>query len=89
MATKEKLAELLEQTAVLMKIADENPFKIRAFENGAQALLKSELSLEELALGKTKVPGIGAGLQQAIKEFVATGSFEQYTELSKKYQAPF
>lgn len=87
MENKEKLAELLEQTAVLMKIADENPFKIRAFENGAQALLKSELSLEEMATGKTKVPGIGAGLLQAIKEYIDTGTIEAYVLLSKKVPA--
>ena len=36
--TREQLAEVLEEIALLLELKGENPFKIRAYRNGAEVV---------------------------------------------------
>src|SRR5690348_4685045 len=38
MMTKEKIADALEEIATLLELKDENPFKIRAYQNAARSI---------------------------------------------------
>src|SRR4030095_11206120 len=60
-----------------------NPFKVRAFTNGARSILALEEDLETLVREKrlSQVPGIGKGLERDLTELVTTGSLRAHEEL--------
>lgn len=72
---KAAVVEALEEIGLLLELAGENPFKVRAYTNGAKALegvtdpLPAMLASGELK----KVKGIGAGLLADIKALLETG----------------
>jgi len=82
--TKNEIAEVLEQIAVLLELKGENPFKIRAYASGARALEAMEeteivrlVEAEEL----DSVKGIGTALAQKIGELHVTGRLEFFEKL--------
>ncbi len=83
MTQKDELVEKLEEMTVMMELADENIFKIRALQNGSRVLDKMQIDLPAaVADGSLKgVKGIGKGLLELIQEFVATGDIAEYHEL--------
>ena len=80
---KDQVAEILVGIGTLLELKGENPFKTRAYFNGARAI---ELSNEPLAklvaenrLGE--INGIGEALQKKITELVTTGKLVYYEDL--------
>jgi DNA polymerase (family 10) len=73
--TKSQIIDALERIATLMELAGENPFKSRAFSNGARTLEQQPEDPATLVNdGKLlQVKGIGKGLADAITEMVQTG----------------
>lgn len=84
---KKEVARILEEIAVLLELAGENPFKSRAYEAGARALVARSENLEELIssgeLGKIK--GIGKALEEKIVTLASTGELEYYSELKARF----
>ncbi|MDF9828305.1 DNA polymerase (family 10) [Ereboglobus sp. PH5-10] len=81
--TKNDIADVLREIAVLLELKGENPFKIRAYENGARTLesLTDDLG-EVIAAGKlSEVKGIGEALTQKITELHKTGRLRFHEEL--------
>jgi DNA polymerase (family 10) len=82
-ASKEQVAEVLVGIATLLELKGENPFKARAYLNGARAVegLNEPLGkvVAEGRLGEIK--GIGEALQKKIAELVTTGRLVYYEEL--------
>ena len=80
---KESVANILVEIGTLLELKGENPFKTRAYQNGARTIesLTEPLSkvVEENRLGDIK--GIGEALQQKITELVTTGRLKYYEEL--------
>src|SRR5580698_616813 len=80
---KDQIAEVLTEIGVLLELKGENPFKTRAYANGARALeaLNEPLAkiIAEERLGEIK--GIGDALQKKITELHATGKLAYYDEL--------
>jgi DNA polymerase (family 10) len=80
---KDQVAEILSDIAVLLELKGENPFKSRAYVNGARALegLSEPLDkvIAENRLGD--IQGIGEALQKKITELVTTGKLAYYEEL--------
>ncbi|MEB3196951.1 MAG: PHP domain-containing protein [Candidatus Sericytochromatia bacterium] len=74
--TRDDVIAALEEMATLLELAGENPFKVRAFQNGARVLESiSEPLAEMIASGALRtVKGIGSGLFQDIRCLVETGS---------------
>jgi len=71
------IAAAFEEIAELLELADENPFRIRAYRNAARVVEGLSLDLAaHLAAGKDppKLPGIGGDLAGKIRELAATGS---------------
>jgi DNA polymerase (family 10) len=80
---KDKVAEILVEIGVLLELKGENPFKTRAYTNGARTIegLSEPLAtlVAEKRLGEIK--GIGEALEQKITELVETGKLKYYEEL--------
>jgi DNA polymerase (family 10) len=80
---KDKVAEILTEIGTLLELKGENPFKTRAYANGARTIegLNEPLAtiVAEKRLGEIK--GIGAALEQKITELVETGKLKYYDEL--------
>jgi len=81
---KQGTAGLLEEIAVLLELKGENPYKSRAYYTAARTVeLMGEEELHRLVHeDKLKeVKGIGAALNEKLKELVLTGSLPYYEEL--------
>src|SRR5512137_308828 len=78
MADKIAVARALRELGMLLEVKGENPFKVRAYENGARALEDLPGSLDEvIAAGTlTDLPGIGEALARKIEELFRTGRLE-------------
>ena len=80
---KDAVAEVLKEIGVFLELKGENPFKTRAYVNGARIVEGLTEPLETLIaeerLGEIK--GIGAALVDKITELEETGELEYYNEL--------
>lgn len=79
-------AEILSETAVLLELAQDNVFRIRAYQKAAQIIegLPKDIgqtSREELLA----MAGIGKGIADKVEEFVKTGKVKEHRELRKKF----
>lgn len=76
MLNRASVVEALEEIGLLLELAGENPFKVRAYTNGARVLEGLSDPLDQmLASGELKkVKGIGAGLLADITALLQTGS---------------
>src|ERR1700693_3667895 len=82
-----QVARVLEEIAAMLELAGENPFKIRAYENGARAILAFSGNLEAAVASREllKTPGIGTGLFANVETLVRTGSLPFYNELRARF----
>ncbi|MBC8647088.1 MAG: DNA polymerase/3'-5' exonuclease PolX [Thermoanaerobaculia bacterium] len=80
---RREVARILEDIAAMLELKGENPFKVRAYENGARAVLGFGGDLDEaVRTGALRsVRGIGAGLFSNIKTLVETGALPYHAEL--------
>ncbi|HZW03765.1 MAG TPA: helix-hairpin-helix domain-containing protein [Anaerolineaceae bacterium] len=74
----EEIADQLDRIADLLEIKEANPFRIRAYRDGANTIRQAKQPVAELVeQGKEDavqaLPGIGGGLFAVIAEFVTTG----------------
>lgn len=83
---KHRVAQVLEEIATLLELDGANPFRIRAYRQGARAIENLEEDLEDLiAEGKLEeVPGIGEGIGEKVATLVTTGLLPFYEKLKKK-----
>jgi DNA polymerase (family 10) len=84
------IARAFDEIADLLEIQGENPFRIRAYRNGARAVrgLPRELAgLVEQDADLTRLPGIGEALAGKIAEIVHTGSCQALKRLRKQLPA--
>jgi DNA polymerase (family 10) len=83
---KKEVAAVLEEIALLLDLAGENPFKVRAYEAGARAVLTfpgdlaAALHSGELA----RIKGIGKSLAGVIEELLSGGEAVLHRELKDK-----
>ena len=87
MITNSEIAKIFSDTANLLEIKGENPFKVRAYRNAARIIENSSKDFEKLVkegFDLTKLPGIGKDLSNYIKEIVTTGKFSKLEELKKE-----
>lgn len=81
--TKREIADVLNDIATLLELKGENPFKIRAYSNGARKLETLEEGLGELIengeLGS--IPGFGKALVEKIETLYREGTLEFYENL--------
>jgi DNA polymerase (family 10) len=80
---KDKVADILVEIGTLLELKGENPFKTRAYGNGARTIQGLTEPLEKLVAEKRlgEIKGIGEALEQKITELVETGKLKYYDEL--------
>src|SRR5271155_3265542 len=84
------IARILNETADLLEISGENPFRTRSYRRAAETLEALSQSVDALvAAGDDKalleIPGIGQGMVANFKEMHASGKLALHQELLKKY----
>ena len=87
MTTKEQIAEALEEIATLLELKEENPFKIRAYQNAARSIEAFGASFIDLQNQETleKIPGIGKAIAAKISELATTGGLKFLDELRAEF----
>ena len=82
------IARILRETADLLEIKGDNPFKIRAYRNGADITANHphELALLD-EVGLREIPGIGKDLASRIREMATTGDTAFHQELVAEFPA--
>lgn len=82
--TKNEIADVLNEIALLLELKGENPFKIRAYQSGARVLESLEQpELERLIAANEllTVKGIGDALAQKVTELHTTGKLAFFDKL--------
>jgi hypothetical protein len=79
---------MLERIADLLAAQEENPFRVRSYQNAAAAVRSSRIRIGQRAAGGGAdalegIPGVGEKLRGLIAEFVATGSASLLASLEK------
>jgi DNA polymerase (family 10) len=84
---RKKIASAFEETAVLLELKGENPFKIRAYSQAARAVLSLESDPAELVESGEikKVKGLGKTTAAHVAELVSTGRMEYLEELKSSF----
>jgi DNA polymerase (family X) len=85
--TREAIADIFDQIAVLLELKGENPFKIRAYRTGAETVRSFAGDFVELARqNKLKgIKGLGDALQEKAVELVATGKLVFFEKLRGEF----
>lgn len=85
--TNREVVSLLEEIALLLDLAGENPFKGRAYTNVARQIEQCEEDVETLVEQERlrEIKGVGDALEQKITEFVTTGKLTYHEELRAKF----
>jgi DNA polymerase (family 10) len=80
------IARILGEIADLLEIKNENPFKIRAYRNGADIVANHPHQLASLAPEELRgIPGIGKDLAARIREIAETGACTYHQELVAEF----
>ncbi len=81
------VARVLMDTAEMLELAGANTFKVRAYENGARALLAFPGNLAEaVRTGRLReLPGIGATIFSSVEALLTTGRLPLHDELRASF----
>jgi DNA polymerase (family 10) len=80
------IARVLEEIADLLEIKADNPFKIRAYRNGAEIVANHPHEMAALEPAELReIPGIGKDLAARIREIVETGDATFHRELVAEF----
>jgi DNA polymerase (family 10) len=86
MSDRKSIISALEEIALLLELKGANPFKVRAYENGARALSNYEGDLAEgFESGElAEIKGVGKSLLAEIEALLKTGESPALEELKKE-----
>ena len=80
------IARVLAEIGDLLEIKAENPFKIRAYRNAAEAVAHSPAALAGMApAARLAIPGIGKDLASKIGELIETGACAYHQQLLQEF----
>ncbi len=87
MITREEMAGVLRHIAQLLELKGENPFKIRAYENGADIVETFSGDFPQRAMDNDLkgIKGIGDALADKLHELATTGKLEYYEKLRAEF----
>jgi DNA polymerase (family X) len=85
--TREKLADVLEEIALLLELKGDNPFKIRAYRQGAETVRNFDGDILQLAKDNelTGIKGIGDALRDKLHELASTGALAFHEKLRAEF----
>ncbi|MGH3030403.1 MAG: PHP domain-containing protein [Gaiellaceae bacterium] len=80
------VAERLEAYAVLLDLAEANPYTARAYRRAAELIRETKAPVAELvAAGRAReLRGIGPGIERRLRELVETGDIAELRELERE-----
>jgi DNA polymerase (family X) len=80
-----EIANVFDNIAKILKIKDENKFKIRAYERVATTIENLPMEVETIykAGRLDEIPGVGEAIAKKIEELIETGKLEYYENLKK------
>ena len=83
---KSEVAAVLEETAVLLELQGENPFRANAYAKAGRTIAQLETNLDDIVKAGTlnDVPSIGETLRDKITTLVTTGHLPFYEDLKAK-----
>ena len=81
-----RIAERLEAFAVLLELADANPYTTRAYRRAAETIRTTPVSVADLVRSRRvrELRGIGPGIESRLRELVATGELAELAELERE-----
>ena len=83
-----KIADVLEEMATRLEFRGENPFRVRAYQNGARAIRDLDESVASILKDDSRdlasVPGIGDTLAEKCQTLVETGTLPQLESLREQ-----
>ncbi|MBA4393565.1 MAG: DNA polymerase/3'-5' exonuclease PolX [Desulfobacca sp.] len=81
------VSQILNEIALLLELSGENPFKIRAYAEGARIIESLDLPVSELVRSQSlaRIKGIGTTLSRQITQLVQEGSTPLYEELKAAF----
>lgn len=86
--TNAELASMLAEMAVLLRVADGDPFRVRAYDRAAEAVMSHEKPVAGLPPKELlDIPGIGKSMAGHIRDCAATGCFPELAALRKRFPA--
>ncbi|MEM8953789.1 MAG: DNA polymerase/3'-5' exonuclease PolX [Verrucomicrobiota bacterium] len=90
MVTRETIAQILNEIALLLELKGENPFKIRAYRSGAEVVETYPVDIVQKAAENdpaqlSKIKGIGDALAAKIVTLVTTGELDYYSRLRSEF----
>ncbi len=86
------IARLLDETAALLEIDGQDPFRVRSYRRAAEAVEQQTTQLATLATSDADpkalltIPGIGKGMAANIRDLVSTGTMPLRAELLQRYR---
>ncbi|MFT5187944.1 MAG: DNA polymerase (family 10) [Verrucomicrobiales bacterium] len=85
--TREEITDVLEEIALLLELKGENPFKIRAYRNGADIVTHHSEDFIQIARDNklSSIKGFGEALANKVHEFVTTGEMEYHKNLRAEF----
>mgnify|MGYP001574218431 FL=1 len=88
MLNKEVSRRLFE-IARMLELAEENRFKIRAFENAAHTFseITDDIAVLDQKDALTSLPGIGKGIAEKVHEYIHTGKIKEHETLAARFPA--
>ncbi|MCX6784105.1 MAG: DNA polymerase/3'-5' exonuclease PolX [candidate division WWE3 bacterium] len=80
------VANLLSNIAAALIVLKEDKFRIRAYENAAEAIVKSSSEVKDLweEGNLTAIPGVGKGIAGALDEYFKTGKVNDFEKVLSK-----
>jgi len=83
---KKGVVETLDEIGTLLELTGENPFRSRAYHNGAKVIEGLTEDLQRLVMqgSLTSINGIGQGLADTITELMQTGKTQMHEDLRAK-----
>ena len=85
--TRETLADTLEEIALLLELKGENPFKIRAYRQGAEVVQSFDGDIVALAAANQLdgIKGLGDALRDKLHELATTGTLQFHQNLRAEF----
>jgi len=83
------IANILYETADLMEVAAEDPFRIRSYRRAAEAVESLDQPLAEIYQDQKAllaIPGIGKGMAANIREIFTEGKLAMHEQMLQKYR---
>ena len=85
--SRDDLAAVLDEIALLLEIKGENPFKTRAYRNGAETVRNFQGQIVAMAAANNLdgIKGLGKALQEKLHELATTGKLEFHQKLRAEF----